>query len=68
MKLAIAAVAVLVLAWAGLWVSDTGLLVYSAETRVPKVRDCRYFIGVTVLRRLVPLADRCPVLRENVGR
>jgi hypothetical protein len=67
MKIAIALVAVLVVAWLGLWVTATGFLVYSAETKVPKVRDCRYLVGVTVLRRVVPLADYCPVLRKNVG-
>jgi hypothetical protein len=27
------------------------------------MRDCRYFIGVSVARRMLPLAERCPVLR-----
>ena len=66
MKFVLAVIALPVVAWLGLWVSGTGILVYSADTKVPKIRDCRYFIGVTVLRRVVPLADRCPVLR-NVG-
>jgi hypothetical protein len=66
LKFVLAGIAVLAVAWLGLWASNTGVLVYSADTKVPKVRDCRYFIGVTVLRRVVPLADRCTVLR-NVG-
>jgi len=66
MKIFLAGIAFVAVAWLGLWLSNTGILVYSADTKVPKVRDCRYFIGVTVLRRIVPLADRCPVLR-NVG-
>jgi len=57
-------IAVLVAAWLGLWVSDTGVLVHTSDTGVLKTRDCRYFIGVTVLKRLVPLADRCPLLRK----
>ena len=67
MKSLIALVAVLVLAWLGLWVSNTGLLVSSSDTGVLKTRDCRYFIGVSVVKRLEPIADRCPVLRK-VGR
>ncbi len=67
LKLVSLAVAVLAVAWLGMWVSDTGLLVYSAEARVPLARDCRYLIGVTVLKRIEPLAQRCEVLR-TVGR
>ena len=54
----------MIVAWLGLWVSDTGVLVHSSDTGVLKTRDCRYFIGITVLKRLAPLADRCPVLRK----
>ena len=67
MKLKLVLPAVVVLAWLGMWVSDTGLLVYSADTRVPLARDCRYLIGVTVLKRIEPLAQRCEVLR-TVGK
>jgi len=67
MKLAIAAIAILAVGWLGLWVSDTGLLVYSADTGFLRTRDCRYLIGVTVLKRLVPVAERCPVLR-TIGK
>lgn len=67
MKTAIAIVAILAAVWLGLWVSDTGVLVQSSDTGVLKTRDCRYFIGVTVLKRLVPLADRCPILRKVGG-
>jgi len=56
--------AVLVAAWLGLWVSNYGLLIYSAENPVPKTRDCRYFIGVSVLNRTALLADRCPLVRK----
>jgi hypothetical protein len=27
-------------------------------------RDCHYFIGVSVLKRLEPLANRCPLVRS----
>lgn len=63
MKILLALVAALALAWLGLWASDTGILVSSADTRIPKTRECKYFIGVTVVTRIVPLADRCPLTR-----
>ena len=62
MKITIVALAVLVVGWLGLWVSNTGILVYSEGMAV--MRDCRYFIGVTVAKRLLPLAERCPVIRK----
>jgi hypothetical protein len=65
MKIPIAAIVVLVLAWLGLWVSNTGILVYSEGMAV--MRDCRYFVGVSVVKRLLPLAERCPVIRRVGG-
>jgi hypothetical protein len=56
--------AVLVIAWLAAWIFDIGVLVYSADTKIPMTRDCRYFIGVSVLKRLEPLADRCPLIRS----
>ena len=64
MKLKLAILAVLVVAWLGLWASNTGLLVYSAASSLPASRDCHYFIGVSVLKRTAPLADRCPLVRS----
>jgi hypothetical protein len=61
MKITIVALAALVLAWLGLWVSNTGVLVYSEGMAV--MRDCRYFI-VSVVKRLLPLAERCPAIRK----
>jgi hypothetical protein len=66
MKLALAAIVVLVVAWLGLWVSNTGILVYS-EANLAVMRDCRYFIGVSVVKRLAPLAERCEVIRKVGG-
>jgi len=66
MKL-LACVALVVALWLGLWVTNTGMLVYSSDTGVLKTRDCRYLIGVTVVKNLEPLAQRCPVL-SSVGR
>ena len=66
-RIGIGALLVLVGAWLALWVTSTGLLVYSAGTRIPKTRECHYLVGVTVLKRLEPLAERCLVLR-TVGR
>ena len=65
MKIPIAAIVVVVLAWLGLWASNTGILVYSEGMAV--MRDCRYFVGVTVAKRLLPLAERCPVIRKVGG-
>jgi hypothetical protein len=64
MKPGLAAVAVLVIAWLAAWIFNVGVLVYSADTKIPKTRDCRYFIGVSVLKRIEPLADRCPLVRS----
>jgi hypothetical protein len=63
MKLILVAV-ILALFWLGLWASNTGILVSSADSKIPKTRECSYFIGVSVLKRLEPLADRCPLIRR----
>lgn len=67
MKILVAILVVLAVAWLGLWATNTGLLVSSSDTGVLKTRDCRYFIGVSVVKRLEPIADRCPVLRKVGG-
>ena len=59
----ISVVGVLIVAWLGLWLTDTGILVYSADTGVLKTRDCRYLVGVTIAKRLQPIAERCPLIR-----
>jgi len=64
MKLFIVVFVALAVAWLGLWLTGTGLLVYSSDTGVLSTRDCRYLVGVTVARRLAPLAQRCPLLRK----
>ena len=64
MKIGLGMVGALLLVWLGLWLSNTGVMVYSGDTRIPKTRECKYFIGVSVVRRIEPLADRCPVLRS----
>ena len=63
MKLVVA-MAILAFFWLGLWASNTGILVTSADSKIPKTRECSYFIGVSVLKRLEPLADRCPLIRR----
>ena len=63
MKLSFGLIGVIALVWLGLWLSNTGLLVSSASTAIPKTRECKYFIGVSVMRRIEPLADRCPLMR-----
>ena len=63
MKLSLAGVAVLVAAWLGMWATNIGILIFSAGSKIPKTRECHYFIGVSVLKRIEPLADRCPLVR-----
>jgi len=63
MKALIAVAGLLVAAWLALWASNTGILVYSADS-FAIMRDCRYFIGVSVVKRLAPLAERCQVIRK----
>lgn len=67
MKLPMVLVIAVVVAWLGLWATSTGFLVYSSDTGVLKTRDCRYLVGVTVQKRLEPVAERCPIVRK-VGR
>ncbi len=67
MKPLLALVALLAVAWLGAWAFNVGVLIYSADTKIPKTRDCRYFIGVSVLKRIEPLADRCPLVR-SIGK
>ncbi|HZO01234.1 MAG TPA: hypothetical protein VFB93_08555 [Burkholderiales bacterium] len=63
MKIPLAIVVLVVLAWLVLWVTNTGILVWSEDTGILKTRDCRYLVGVTVAKRLQPIADRCPLIR-----
>ena len=64
MKLLLSVPGILILVWLGLWASNTGILVFSADSKIPKTRECSYFIGVSVLTRLEPRADRCPLVRS----
>ena len=63
MKVGLAVIGVLAIVWLGLWLSNTGVMVYSADSRIPKTRECHYLIGVSVVKRIEPLADRCPLMR-----
>jgi hypothetical protein len=47
-----------------MWAFNVGVLVYSTDTVIPKTRECRYFVGVSVLKRIEALADRCPLVRR----
>lgn len=64
MKIRVAIIVVVVLAWIGLWLTNTGILIWSEDTGILKTRDCRYLVGVTVSKRLQPIADRCPLVRQ----
>jgi hypothetical protein len=63
MKLSFGLLGILALVWLGLWLSNAGVLVTSEKTKIPTTRECKYFIGVSVVSRLEPLADRCPLMR-----
>jgi hypothetical protein len=65
MKLLAAIAGALLLAWLGLWVADTGVLVYSSDTGVLKTRDCRYLVGITLVRKYAPLAQRCTLISKG---
>ena len=60
----ISIVGALIVLWLALWLADTGILVWSSDTGVLKTRDCRYLVGITVAKRLQPIADRCPLIRK----
>jgi hypothetical protein len=64
MKVSLGLAGIVALVWLGLWLGNTGVLVYSGDTRIPKTRECKYLIGITVVRRIEPLADRCPLMRS----
>ena len=67
MKASMVLAVVVVVAWLGLWVTNTGVLVFSSDTGVLSTRDCRYLVGVSVQKRLEPLAERCPLARRVGG-
>ena len=67
MKASMVLAVVVVVAWLGLWVTNTGVLVFSSDTGVLSTRDCRYLVGITVQKRLEPLAERCPLARRVRG-
>jgi len=59
MKIGLIVVVLLAGGWLALWATNTGVLVYSASTKVPTTRECRYLVGVTLTTRYSVLADRC---------
>ena len=67
MKFGLGILGALAVVWLALWAADVGILVHSSAARLPTTRDCRYFIGVSVVQRYAVLAERCEVLAQ-VGR
>jgi hypothetical protein len=65
MKLGMGVLGLLFVAWLTLWVTDTGVLIYSRDTGVVRTRDCRYLIGITVVRKYAPLAQRCTLISRG---
>ena len=64
MKISLIVVALLVVAWLALWATNNGLLVYSASTKVPATRECRYLVGVSVVTRYSVLSERCELFSK----
>ena len=64
MKISTVVAVALVVAWLGLWVTNTGLLVHSSDLGVLSTRGCGYVVGVTVHKRLEPFSARCPLVRK----
>ncbi len=62
MKLGMFILSAALAVWLTLWVLDIGILVYSADTGVLRTRDCRYLLGVSVVKKFAPLSQRCRVL------
>ena len=65
MKISLMVVGLLVVAWLVLWATNTGLLVYSASTKVPTTRECRYLVGVSVATRYTVLSERCELIARS---
>ena len=65
MKIGLALVAAAVVAWLVLWATNTGLLVYSAATKVPATRECRYVVGTSVVTRYAVLSERCELIART---
>lgn len=55
-------VVALAAAWLTSWAVNVGILVYSADTGVVRTRDCRYLVGLTIVKKYAPLSRSCPVL------
>ena len=49
--------------WLGLWITSTGMLVYSSNISVRSTRECRYLVGVTVQRHFERRTQRCQFFR-----
>jgi len=65
MKISVMVVGLVVVAWLVLWGTNTGLLVYSASTKVPTTRECRYLVGVSVVTRYTVLSERCELIARS---
>jgi hypothetical protein len=60
----VAAAAVVLIVWLGLWIAGTGVLVYSASTRVANTYECRYFVGLSLHSRVVRKVPSCAFFRK----
>ena len=60
----VAAAAAVLIVWLGLWIAGTGILVYSANTRVANTYDCRYVVGLSLHKRVVRKVPSCSFFRK----
>lgn len=65
MKIPLLVVVVLVVVWLGLWAANVGLLVFSASTKVPATRECRYLVGVSVVTNYAVLSEHCALISRT---
>lgn len=52
--------------WLMSWVAGLGVLVYSESTGWKIGRNCHYLVGVTVVKRINPVAERCDLFNTRV--
>jgi hypothetical protein len=52
--------------WLVSWVAGFGVLVYSESTGWKIGRNCHYLVGVTVVRKINPVAERCDLFNTRV--
>ena len=52
--------------WLTSWIAGFGILVYSESTGWKIGRNCHYLVGVTVVKKINPVAERCDLFSTRV--